>query len=735
MKWLIGILLLLGGSAAAEELVYDNDNGRFRMSNLVTGNAEAMRLTPLHPATVESVRLKFYKGGEVEVHIWKDIGAHEPELGEDLIPPVTLQAPVNEWLEITLPEPIEVCAECHFHVGHVMLADDGPSLLLDTSEDTISRAKAYMYNDGLGMDLWHGIGDGTTYSHYLVRATVTYHDQITEKRFVDISEETGYGSPGNVVVVDYDQDGDVDVLQSSRLLRNDDGVFVDVSEEAGVSGFPGAKGGVFADYDRDGDLDLFLLVNSCCDEQEAQGVHDRLLRNDDGVFTDVTDTAGTYDYWPNESASWGDYNGDGYPDLILGGYIRSGTTADPTGITLFRNNTDGTFSDFTTASRIDFVPAKCFRTLPWADYDQDGRLDLYVGNYRLHINYMFHNLGGYFEEVGEATGTEGILQSGAYGHTIGAEWGDIDNDGDLDLVVMNFAHPWGLAFSDLPKIYLNQLGTGSAEFIDVWPESGMLYAETAFEPALGDFDNDGDLDVFQTNTYAGRESHFWESRLVEDGQVRFAEISYPSGARVYRGQGVIWADFDNDGDLDLFTRGLFRNDGSVGNWLKVRLAGGAGQDTFGIGATVTVEAGDLKVTRLVAAGHGEGSQKPFELHFGLGDNQVYDSITVNWLGGYVDRHPCGRANQRLVLTQGEILEPDCTQDEPDAGMSDGSDGSDTSDGSDAGDIAGDLGGNTGGGGCGCHGFYGPGSTQGGGSGGSPWLALGLLVLLRRRFQV
>jgi hypothetical protein len=234
-------------------------------------------------------------------------------------------------------------------------------------------------------------------------------------------------------------------------------------------------------------------------------------------------------------------------------------------------------------------------------------------------------------------------------------------------------------------------------FVDVWPESGMLYAETAYEPALGDFDNDGDLDVFQTNTYAGRESNFWENRLVEDGRLRFQEVSYSTGARVYQSQGAVWADFDNDGDLDLFSKGLFRNDGPVGNWLKVRLVGGDGQDTFGIGATVTVTAGDLKLTRLVSAGKGEGSQNPFELHFGLGDNEVYDEITVNWLGGYVDRHPCGRANQRLVLTQGEILEEDCLEDEPDAGTADGGDGFD------AGDAGGDQGGSTGGGGCGCGG--------------------------------
>ncbi len=710
MKRSVVIMLLLASPAAAEELRYDNDDGRYLLPGLVAGDAEAMRLTPLHPATVESVRLKFTKSGEVEVHLWQEGGAHEPLIAGDLVTPMRLQVPADGWLDITLPEPIEVCAECHFHVGHILLSDDGPTLLLDSSADEVSRAKAYMYNEGLNMMIWHGITNGDTYSHYLVRAQVTYHDRITERRFVDVTAETGYGNPKSVAVVDYDRDGDVDVLQDSKLLRNDGGIFTDVSAEAGLEGYQSVSGGVFADYDRDGDLDLFLFVSTCCNQQEVQGVHDRLLRNDDGVFVDVTDTAGTYDYCLNCSAAWGDYNRDGSLDLFLPGYWNPNDKNLPTGNTLYRNNGNGTFSDFTTAARIDFVPDRISRTVTWADYDQDGWLDLYIGSYRLHRNYLFHNLGGYFEEVSDRTGTAGNLSGGAYGHTIGAEWGDVDNDGDLDLVVMNFAHPYTLPHADLPRIYLNPLGTGSEQFVDVWPESGMRYAETAFEPALGDYDNDGDLDVFQTNTYAGRESYFWESRLVEDGRLLFREVSYSTGARVYQSQGVVWADFDNDGDLDLFTKGLFRNDGPAGNWLKVRLVGGDGQDTFGIGATVTVRAGDLRLMRLVSAGKGEGSQNPFELHFGLGENQIYDSITVNWPGGYVDRHPCGRANQRLVLTQGEILEEDCREGEPDAGSADGGDGAD------AGDAGGDLGGNTGGGGCGC------GST----TGANVWMALVVL---------
>jgi hypothetical protein len=285
---------------------------------------------------------------------------------------------------------------------------------------------------------------------------------------------------------------------------------------------------------------------------------------------------------------------------------------------------------------------------------------------------------------------------------------------------MNLAHSRFLDFSDLSKIYLNPLGSGSTEFIDVREQAGVPYDGTAFDPALGDYDNDGDLDLFTTSVYVGRKSWFYQNQLREEGALRYQEISYLTGARVDNGHAAIWADFDNDGDLDLFSNRLFRNDGPVGNWLKVRLVGGDGQDTFGIGAAVTVQAGDLKIMRLVSAGVAEGSQRPFELHFGLGDNEVYDEITVNWLGGWVDRHPCGQANQRLVLTRGEILAPDCPQEEPDAGVADG--------GVDAGDAGGDPGGGAGGGGCGCHGLYGPGSTQGGNSTGTYiWLILVMLV--------
>ncbi|MBW1807049.1 MAG: CRTAC1 family protein [Deltaproteobacteria bacterium] len=653
--------LLSPGFVSAEELAYDSGQLRGYLSNMLAGQAEAMRLTAQHPARVQTVRLRFSKPGQVEIHVWKDNGGHQADFAQDLILPVTLEAPQDGWLEFDLSEAIEICAECHFHVGHVLLVDDGPVLAVDDSQAAEVRAMMWGYSSDLGQNVWFSIGEEVSgqmiYRNYMVRAEVEYHDRIINKTFTDVTELTGFGRPRRIAAVDFDLDGDIDVLQGGKLLRNEGGQFVDVSEAVGLSGFPSVVGGVFADYDRDGDLDLFLFVNSCCSEAEAAGVYDRLLRNDQGVFTDVTDTAGTLDYYPNESASWGDFNSDGYPDLFLPGYSRTGAMSTPTGYTLFINDQDGTFSRSPNPGMIGLEPAKVSRTVPWADYDQDGLLDLYVGAYRLQQNYLYRNLGGSFEEVGQVTNTAGIETSGSYGHSIGAEWGDLDNDGDLDLVVMNLAHPRFLSFSDLSKIYLNPYGTGSTNFIDVRQEVGVAYKETASEPALGDFDNDGDLDLFQTNVYVGRESNFYANRFVEEGSLRFEEISYSSGARVDNGWGAVWADYDGDGDLDLLAQGLYRNDGPVGNWLKVRLKGGDGQDTFGIGATVSVTAGDLSVTRLVSAGKGVGNQNPFELHFGLGDSEMYDSIHVNWLGGQVDQHPRGLVNQRLVLSHGEILDP------------------------------------------------------------------------------
>jgi hypothetical protein len=212
------------------------------------------------------------------------------------------------------------------------------------------------------------------------------------------------------------------------------------------------------------------------------------------------------------------------------------------------------------------------------------------------------------------------------------------------------------------------------------------------------------MDFLVTNGFSPASSANVLFRNRRDGT--FEDLTGVIGGGRFDGRGVAFADFDDDGDLDLLSRGLFRNDAPVGNWLKVKLVGGDGQDTFGIGATVEVKAGELRLMRLVSAGVAEGSQKPFELHFGLGENRIYDGITVNWPGGYVDRHPCGRANQRLVLVQGEILEEDCAEDEPDAGSADGGDGVDAGDAApnDTGPLdgaGGDLGGGTGGGGCGC----------------------------------
>jgi len=654
------LVAALAGPAHAEILRYDNGevHGHY---NLSEGHAEGMRLTTTHPARLTSITLHFGAVDPVEVHVWADNGGQQPELDfeVDLIEPVRTTPDENGVVTITIDPPVEIGPGRHFHVGHKMIRNGGPTLLIDTSPDVeLSRAMLYDYWAEFDRYIWYNTAidvDGELqYRHYLAYAEVEYHDRVTEKRFSDVTDEVGLGRHRTVAVVDHDGDGDLDLLGGRTLFENTSGVFTDISETA-LAGVDHGGGGVFADHDRDGDLDLLIWESSCCNETDTGGQHDLLMVNQGGVYTEKAD-AGLFDYYPQQSAAWGDYDNDGYPDMFMPGYYYNpGTGEQYKGDTLFHNNGDGTFSDSSAKLHGNF-PALPSRTVTWADFDQDGWLDLFVGVYRLKPNRHYHNAGGAnLVDEAEALGTQGVRIEGNYGHAIGSEWGDLDNDGDLDLVVMNLAHPRFIDFSDKSALWLNQHDAGGLGFVDAFAGSGVEYRETASGPALGDYDNDGDLDLFQTNVYVGRESNLWKSLLVETGELKFEEASYEAGVLVDNGWGAVFADMDDDGDLDLVASGLWRNQGEVGNWLKVRLVGGEGSDTHGLGATVTVRAGDLAVTRLVAAGQSIGCQGPYELHFGLGEHSGYDSITVRWLGGSIDEHPCGDGNQKLALTQGELL--------------------------------------------------------------------------------
>ncbi len=456
---------------------------------------------------------------------------------------------------------------------------------------------------------------------------------------------------------DVDGDGDPDLLADGRrLFVNEGGRFVAAGPEAGLGGLR-TVGGVFGDMDRDGDLDLYAFGHGA-------GT-DRLLRNDSGAagvrFTDVTEALGAgapSDDFRSEAAAWADLDGDGRLDLYVANYERAGRplargTPDRLWI-----RTEAGFRDASPA-----LPPECGRGVSAADFDQDGDLDVLVANYRLDRDLLLVNYGGGdLREEGAARGVAGQEVRGAFGHTIGAAWGDLDLDGDLDLVSSRLAHPRFADFSEPTRVYLQAEG----RFAEVRAAAGIAFEETHADPTLFDVDGDGDLDLFLTSVYAGRPSFLWRNRRVEGlgaalaagaaepPPLAFDDVTWAAGARLFDGWGAAAADFDGDGDLDLCVSAggklrLLRNDTSAltgARSVRLRLPGWAA------GATcVLTDAAGLRLVRQLSLGHGAGNQNEPVVHFGVGRASGPFAAEIRWPGGGRTRLTGLRPSQGITVVE------------------------------------------------------------------------------------
>ena len=542
------------------------------------------------------------------------------------------------WIDYPLAEPYRVEQPLHvfagYHRGPVEGDHLSPELVM---EDTYVDTEPYYtgirfpevdttYNHGGLISPWYT---------WQVRLAVIYDappesTPFTPAEALWVSARVAWG--------DYDNDGDADLMDWGPALyrNNGDGTFNDITAEAIPEGvFSGSGGGVWGDYDNDGCLDYF-----------GQGVSytsgELLLRNNcDGTLSEVPDAGGISDlqslrdcdgdgldeHSPTEGAAWLDVDGDGFLDLYLANYECSSEYETFTNYKdrLFLNDGAGGFYEPESVGVEGGYLAG--RGATTGDFDQDGDTDLFISNYRLDRNLFYDNEGdGTLREIANSNGTRGVAISGAYGHTIGAAVGDIDNDGDFDLIAANLAHPFYYHFSDTTQVLIND---GAGDFTDEADTRGIYYRETHSNPVLFDADNDGDLDLFITSVYSGRDSDFYEN----DGDGNFTLRNAESGLIWRGGWGAAAADHDNDGDLDLLTYELFRNDLSDETadfgWLQVR-AVGVGGNTSAIGATVAVEAGDLRQLRSVSGGSGTSSQDDLVQHFGLGDRDRVDRVEVTF---------------------------------------------------------------------------------------------------------
>jgi len=403
---------------------------------------------------------------------------------------------------------------------------------------------------------------------------------------------------------DYNNDGYVDVSIYGRLFRNNAG--------AGFT-FVGYAGDIWGDYNNDGRLDAYGYTSDTLNRNLSTG---STTSFDRPITMPPLAAGGDVSNGTNRGASWADFDGDGYIDLYVTGYETGGMA--PYDDTLMMNNS----ATSCTGSTISPWAANA-RGVTSCDWDEDGDMDVYVSNYWLTANRLWRNDGtGSFTNVASSHNA-----TAGSGHSIGAAWGDIDNDGDFDLFAGNFSH-----YGQPQSRFLENRGSGFDYAFTDKGTCGVSWVESYASPTLGDYDNDGDLDLFFTAVYTS------DSRLYRnDGNWNFTNVTAAEGLS---GQGptyqAAWADFDNDGDLDLVTNGrIFVNNGNANHWLKVHLQGdGVSVNAAAIGAQVRLDVPGLgTITRQVETVTGESNQNDPTMHFGLGSHSSPVQMEIRWPDG------------------------------------------------------------------------------------------------------
>lgn len=458
---------------------------------------------------------------------------------------------------------------------------------------------------------------------------VLYQNQ-GEGTFRDVTIPAGVGDASygiGCAVADYDNDGFVDIYLTNfgpnvLFHNNGDGTFSDVTGTAKVGDDKWGASAAFLDYDNDGDLDLYVVnyVNFTIANHIKCGQGSRGIR----AYC--------------------------HPDVYDG-------VAD----VFYRNNGDGTFTDVTEKSGI-YNPSGKGLGVVCGDIDNDGDQDIYVANDKTP-NFLFrNNSDGTFSEMGLLAGV-GYNEDGVGEAGMGVDLGDYDGDGYLDIFVTNFSN-------ETNTLYQNQR---SGFFSDMTYVSGLGVSSLlslGFGTNFFDFDLDGDLDIYVTNGHVLDNVELFKDNITyaqpdqlfgNNGQGFFTDVSDKLGrdfqiAKV--GRGAAFGDYDNDGDIDVLisnnnqTANLFRNDsGNHNNWLKIKTVG-TKSNRDGIGARVKVVSGSLVQIEEVRSAGSYLSANDLRLTFGLEKLNKIDSVEIRWPSGLTESYRDLPVNQLLILQEG-----------------------------------------------------------------------------------
>ena len=489
-------------------------------------------------------------------------------------------------------------------------------------------------------------------------------------RFPEVAATLGLDTislSGGVIADDFNDDGWLDVVVSDwnpdgqlRYFQNGgDGTFADRTNDAGLIGLLGGLNLVQADYDNDGDLDILVLRGAWL-EEAGRGYPNSLLRNDgQGRFRDVTWEAGlASEHFPTQTAAWADYDSDGDLDLYVGNeYYPS---------QLFRNDGAGKFRDVAREAGVtndDFAKA-----VVWGDHDADGDPDLYVSNFG-GPNRLYVNQGdGTFADAAADLDVELPLKS------FPAWFWDYNNDGILDLFVSGYewnvadvaAEYFGLPArsTELDRLYR---GDGEGGFTEAGSTTGAARITQPMGSNFGDIDNDGFLDYYLGTGYPAYEGLMPNRLFRNQAGDRFLDVTTAAGVgHLQKGHGVAFADFDHDGDLDLFVElggaflgdayanAVFENPGFENRWLAVSLEG-AESNRSAIGARIRADFSDRgerrSIYRWVNSGGSFGAN-PLRQHLGLGQAERVEMLEIHWpASGRTQRFHRVPVNRHIAIAE------------------------------------------------------------------------------------
>ena len=526
----------------------------------------------------------------------------------------------------------------------------------------------------------------------LVEVTDKLGLRISDTRWPDGYYLTPEITPGGLGLIDYDQDGDLDIYQvahgvpsprsktfssqaANRLFRQEaDGQFAEVPGAAGLADKGYGHGCAMGDYDNDGDVDV-LVTN--------YGPN-TLYRNDGGKFVEVTEGSGIAgDHW-SSAAAFFDYDRDGDLDLMIVNFgvfdlekrcSAAGDTSQQDycgphlfdGVTdqLYRNNGDGTFTDVSEAAGIT-TPARGWGLL-CVDLTGDGLPDMYVCNDE-EPNQLWVNGGDgtFFDEAmfrGSALNGYGRVEA-----SMGVAVGDVDGNGLLDLFMTHVASE------------SNTLYTLSEDemFADATPQAGMANVDlpyTGWGCGLVDLDQDGDLDLPIANGRVAKGSVRQSAKLgkywnryaegcllfLNNGRGQFENASDRTGsfhASPQLTRGMAFGDLDNDGDLDIVTNSIdnrlrvFQNQAPAdsSHWIQLRLRTGK-RDA--IGAMVTLKSESKSQKRVMLRSYSYLASNDPRVHFGLGESEAKVTLVVRWPDGKQESFGPLDVDQVVSLAQGE----------------------------------------------------------------------------------